>query len=832
MAWIVTLCFAASLVLWIVLRSRIQDLEWQLAKATESRHSTDLQLSALTARVTRLEKDLAARSSPALQATTVIEEPLPAEPPPTVAPQPAPEETTTTVPIPEPITEPSLFEPSLTEPLPIPPVTGATVIDRGVSRNEEWEALVGGSILNKVGALVLVVGLALFLAYSFTYMGPAGRAAVSALLSASLLAGGIQVERRRKYQTFAYGLIGAGWAGLYATAYAIYALPAARIISDPFWGSLILLATGAAMVLHSLRYKVQTITSIAFFTPFAALAVTPNTPFALISLIPLAAALLYLAWRFEWYRMALFGLAATWGTCISRGSANASLASSQSLLLAYWLLFEAFDLLRIRRKVTGPGLTLLMPLNAIAFIGLSFISWDAHASTDLWFGSALAAMLFLASTFVRLDMGGRYEPSLALAATFGGLAILGRAEGLWASACIAAEAELLFLAGRRFRLPFVRYLGIMAFVVSVSNIGFSPSSRRSFTLLPGVTMNNASPALLLHTFLFYLNRKLWKAGWYFSSAAAVLVCIVLLVETASGYEGLALAAFAVVLFEIARRTALPEFRIQFYFVALTALTTLLISHFSDLHHSAPASAWLSTLGIALASWWVTAQAWRGGGWLKTNERTLVRDISGTIGSALALATFWMVLPDSLVALASLALGIAAVELGLSLQAPSSPLLGCTIACIASIELYATDFSQGKAIWLGNGIPFLAGLYYLWYRLRALAGIIREPVRIILSLMALLLLTVIFYVEFPGRYRTVAWGMEGVALLAAGLGVRERILRLEGLFLLLACILKLFLYDLRNLETIYRILSFIALGVILLGVSWIYTRFRERLRHYL
>ena len=62
--------------------------------------------------------------------------------------------------------------------------------------------------------------------------------------------------------------------------------------------------------------------------------------------------------------------------------------------------------------------------------------------------------------------------------------------------------------------------------------------------------------------------------------------------------------------------------------------------------------------------------------------------------------------------------------------------------------------------------------------------------------------------------------------------RARILRLQGLALLLICILKLFLYDLRNLETIYRILSFVALGVILLCVSWIYSRFRQNLRRLL
>jgi uncharacterized membrane protein len=61
---------------------------------------------------------------------------------------------------------------------------------------------------------------------------------------------------------------------------------------------------------------------------------------------------------------------------------------------------------------------------------------------------------------------------------------------------------------------------------------------------------------------------------------------------------------------------------------------------------------------------------------------------------------------------------------------------------------------------------------------------------------------------------------------------QRVLRLQGLVILLICILKLFLFDLNNLETLYRILSFVALGVILLGVSWIYTRFRDQIKRLL
>jgi uncharacterized membrane protein len=35
-----------------------------------------------------------------------------------------------------------------------------------------------------------------------------------------------------------------------------------------------------------------------------------------------------------------------------------------------------------------------------------------------------------------------------------------------------------------------------------------------------------------------------------------------------------------------------------------------------------------------------------------------------------------------------------------------------------------------------------------------------------------------------------------------------------------------------LETLFRILSFIVLGLVMLGVSLVYTRFRDHLRRYL
>ncbi|HEV2688139.1 MAG TPA: DUF2339 domain-containing protein [Bryobacteraceae bacterium] len=105
-------------------------------------------------------------------------------------------------------------------------------------------------------------------------------------------------------------------------------------------------------------------------------------------------------------------------------------------------------------------------------------------------------------------------------------------------------------------------------------------------------------------------------------------------------------------------------------------------------------------------------------------------------------------------------------------------------------------------------------------------------RLAFSLLASTLLAVMLYYQVSGGALTVAWTVQAMAMLATGFPLRDRPLRLLGLGLFLVCILKVFLWDLRHLETLQRIVSFIVLGLILVGVSFIYTRFRNHIQRYL
>jgi len=105
-------------------------------------------------------------------------------------------------------------------------------------------------------------------------------------------------------------------------------------------------------------------------------------------------------------------------------------------------------------------------------------------------------------------------------------------------------------------------------------------------------------------------------------------------------------------------------------------------------------------------------------------------------------------------------------------------------------------------------------------------------RLFFSLLATVLLGALIFHEVSGSILTMAWGAEAIVLLAAGFALRDRVLRLSGLALFLVCTLKLFFWDLRNLDTLPRIMSFIVLGLLLVAVSWVYTRFRAQVQKFL
>src|SRR5580698_3338809 len=575
------LLFVFALVAWAYLYNRLRNAEDRLNEEQYERSRNSEIIAQLTRRVWALEQ---------APQTPPVESPAPFTPPPAVVfdppsvvvppLEPSPVKASEPTPAPRPVIPIPEY---CREPAPAPPTWREQL--RESMGGQEWEAVVGGSWLNKLGVLVLVIGIALLLGYEFTRVGPLGRVATGIAVSLAMLIGGLFIERKRAYAIFARGLIGGGWAALYFTTYAMHAVAAAKVIDNPYLATVLLLAVACGMIWHSLRYQSQTVTGLAYFIAFATLALSESTPFSVLALLPLAASLLYLAYRFEWNQMAVFGLFATYATCASRPDVGAPLASTEALFATYWLLFETFDLFRLRRSTARWTIeSFILPINAFSFLALSIVKWQRSSPEHLYGFFAAGAALYLASALLRARLrppstfdqdsgaldriaGGSYEGPITLSAAMAGAAILLRASGEWINLGLLIEGEILFLAGFQFGQKYLRQLAGAVFVGSVSRAALAEISEPGSIVLAGRTWTSWSPIAALSAAVFYCNRMLRVSeGALYSTAAAGLIAMVLAYETPLQYLSVAWLGLAELLFEIGFRLREPEFRYQSYLI--------------------------------------------------------------------------------------------------------------------------------------------------------------------------------------------------------------------------------------------------------------------------
>ncbi|MCA1595081.1 MAG: DUF2339 domain-containing protein [Chloroflexi bacterium] len=78
--------------------------------------------------------------------------------------------------------------------------------------------------------------------------------------------------------------------------------------------------------------------------------------------------------------------------------------------------------------------------------------------------------------------------------------------------------------------------------------------------------------------------------------------------------------------------------------------------------------------------------------------------------------------------------------------------------------------------------------------------------------------------------SVAWTLYAGALLSYGVAARRQSARVAALLILGVVISKVFLFDIWLLDSMYRVISLFVLAAVLWGASYLYARFRDRIRN--
>jgi uncharacterized membrane protein len=232
------------------------------------------------------------------------------------------------------------------------------------------EETLGTNWLTKLGVTMLVIGLALLGIVELQAMGPAGRAALLFLIALVLLVGGIFLEKREKYQLLGKAGIGGGWALLFFTSYGICHVQAMHVLDSLLLDSVLMLGVAVAMAAHTLRYRSQFVTGLAFLLayttvalsfgevhPLRAGAASQITVYGLLASVMLSIGLIAIVRKMGWYELEVFGILSTYlnhlywlfrilGIEGAHGRAFPEYGASTALLFFYWLAFRVSHVIR------------------------------------------------------------------------------------------------------------------------------------------------------------------------------------------------------------------------------------------------------------------------------------------------------------------------------------------------------------------------------------------------------------------------------------------------------------------------------------------------------
>jgi len=236
---------------------------------------------------------------------------------------------------------------------------GKTFADR-LRSTLPFEELLGMNLFAKIGIILLVLGFALLGRMALIAMGPGQRVSLIYAASALLLGGGVWFEMRERYRLIGRAGIGGGWALLFFTTYAMHHVSAMAVLASNTLDCVLMLLVAVGMVAHTIRYKSQVVTGLAFLLAFSTVVLSQDSVYALVAGVILALGIVAIGLRMKWYELEVFGILASYANHFYwlyklypdgfAGHAFPQFWTSSIILLLYWAVFRGSYIVRTIRS--------------------------------------------------------------------------------------------------------------------------------------------------------------------------------------------------------------------------------------------------------------------------------------------------------------------------------------------------------------------------------------------------------------------------------------------------------------------------------------------------
>ena len=742
---------------------------------------------------------------------------------------------------------------------PVPPVPSAPPRPRPSAPRppSDFATNLGPRLLVGGGALAVVVFLGYFVRYAWenNWVGPTGRVLSGAVFSLGLLAAGLRLMSR-VYRPLGQGLAAAGLAGLYVTAFAAHAVYA--LVPRPAAGAFMFAVTVAAVVL-SARLDARLLAALAWTGGYLAPFLLSTGEDRAVSLfgyllllgggavwldrrkpwpetLPLAlvgTAILYGGWYATFFAPERFWVATAGLVLLGGLFALGAAEKERPAWLAVVALVVAVALAALGHDAGRPEV--LLPLSLLAAVALlrapgvqlaalvaplvvavPFFGWTARHYQPETFGIAAA---WVAAGALVVAVGGKSASGMLPAALMPGVAVVGGglvAVELASSSdrpfgilgLLLAQAGLAVLVRRRFGWSEAAGAALGAAAVLAWLDRHFAAGREAEALTLGLAV--AAFYFVATTVRGFVGERLGPAGTAAHVAAAGLawaVCYRVLDASAPSLLGPAAVALGAVHLAtglVARQRGDDPLRVRVALGLAAAFLTIAIPVQLGLHGItigwALEGLLLLWLGVRNRSWLTRAAGY--GVLALAVLRLLARHLPLHPAGAftpLANPAFgtWLAVIAALVAARYVALPAARAAGSNVLERLGARSL-VPLAAVLLFALLTAETSQTFGQMAREAVAAKDAAAAIAARRQGDLAV------------------------------SVLWTAFATGLLAAGLAGRSRGLFYAGYALFAITAAKVVFVDLAQLPTLYRMVAFLVLGVLLLAGAWLNIRFRERL----
>lgn len=659
------------------------------------------------------------------------------------------------------------------------------------------EEVLGMNLFAKLGIVLLVLGFALLGRVALISMGPIARVALIYAVAGVMLGGGIRLEGRERYRLVGRTGIGGGWALLFFTTYAMYHVPAMTVMRSNMLDCMLMFIVAVAMVGHTLRYKSQLVTGLAFLLAFSTIALSQDTVYSLVAGVILAIGIAAIALRMGWFELEVFGILASYANhfywlyrLFPYGVAGHSFPQfwpSVIILILYWLIFR---ISYIERTIRVPRDETISTIAALLNTMLLLVVLKYQATHPEWAFYALLGLGALEFLFGQLPITRRRRAAFVLLTVIGTLLIFAAVPFRFSGNNIALfwmiAAEVLLTAGIVQLEVLFRRLGLLAgFITGLLIIGEAQhlvkfrETSEAFLLKDGALLLTAS--VLFYINALFINRKWRDLFGDFDTALVIGQSYIGCITAFLGVWGLCTGDWTAIGWAILMLSAafgvryLDNKHLLFHAMALFVAVVVRAAFFNcDVVNAYPhrIPLRLATLPILAALFYVTAWALSCVGDL----RFAVRSLALWAGTALLVALAWLELPPMFIAPVWMALAVVLVLVGRRLKLSEFAYQEHLLAVLVAMQLFAVNTSSQSAVeryW-----PFIgcAAAMYAISRLCTLKdALYRRPAAWVHTWAATALLATLAWNESPQPWLTAIW-----ALFAVSLALVDRFFEVEEL----------------------------------------------------